>query len=87
MICRQSIYILSLFLSGRLVVSVPEAYTGYWMNQGKADFTVITLPIEIFSVRVNRLAAALDIRLRFEYMELDVNIENRKLLPGLKKYE
>jgi len=67
----------------RLVVSVPEAYTGYLNDQNEVKFTVKALPNEVFHARVRRLAGALDNRLRAERIEMDVFNNDKKLLPGM----
>jgi len=43
----------------RLVVSVPEAYTGYLNDQHEVKFTVKARPNEVFHAKVKRLAGAL----------------------------
>jgi membrane fusion protein (multidrug efflux system) len=67
----------------RLVVSVPEDYTGYLNNQNSVDFTVKALPNEHFSAQVHRLAGALDNKLRAERVEMDVYDDHKRLLPGM----
>ncbi|MDP4151539.1 MAG: efflux RND transporter periplasmic adaptor subunit [Bacteroidota bacterium] len=67
----------------RLVVSVPEASTGYLNIGREVSFTVKALPDRTFKARVNRLAGALDNRLRAERVEMDVRNEDKKLLPGM----
>lgn len=67
----------------RLVISVPEAYTGYLRDKDKVDFTVKALPNRIFSAQVKRLAGALDSHLRAERTEMDVYSEDKVLLPGM----
>lgn len=67
----------------RLVVSVPEAYTGYLSDKNEVKFTVKALPNEIFHAKVKRLAGALDARLRAERIEMDVVNNDKKLLPGM----
>ncbi len=66
----------------RLVVSVPEAYTGFLSHQDKVKFTVRALPNQVFYAKVSRLAGALDTRLRSEHTEMDVFTDG-KLLPGM----
>ncbi len=44
----------------RLVISVPEAYTGYLTDNDKVNFTVKALPNRTFTAQVRRLAGALD---------------------------
>ncbi len=67
----------------RLVVSVPEAYTGFLAQQGAVKFTVKSLPDRKFTAKVNRLAGALDNRLRAERTEMDVYSNDKTLLPGM----
>jgi membrane fusion protein (multidrug efflux system) len=67
----------------RLVVSVPEAYTGYLRNLDEVNFTVRAMPNEKFKAKIARLAGALDTRLRSERVEMDVTNTGRNLLPGM----
>ncbi|HTI10034.1 MAG TPA: efflux RND transporter periplasmic adaptor subunit [Puia sp.] len=67
----------------RLVVSVPEAYTGYLTNKDEVKFSVKARPSEVFHAKVKRLAGALDNRLRAERIEMDVINNDKKLLPGM----
>lgn len=67
----------------RLVIYVPEAYTGYLDQQDKVNFTVNAFPNEKFSAQVKRLAGALDNRLRSQRIEMDVTNDNKRLLPGM----
>ncbi len=67
----------------RLVVSVPEAFTGYLNDRGEVNFSVKALPNQIFKARVKRLAGALDNHLRAERIEMDVFSNDKKLLPGM----
>jgi len=67
----------------RLVVSVPEAYTGYLTSRDEVKFTVKSRPNEVFQAKVKRLAGALDNRLRAERIEMDVINNDKKLLPGM----
>jgi len=67
----------------RLVVSVPEAYTGFLNDKDKVQFTVRSLPNRKFSADVHRLAGALDNRLRAERTEMDVYSNDKTLLPGM----
>lgn len=67
----------------RLVVSVPEASTGYLTTAGVVRFTVKALPDRVFKARIKRLAGALDERLRSERVEMDVDNDDKKLLPGM----
>ncbi|MCC6290147.1 MAG: efflux RND transporter periplasmic adaptor subunit [Chitinophagaceae bacterium] len=67
----------------RLVVAVPEAYTGYLDNSSEVDFTVKTFPGKPFKAKVKRMAGVLDNRLRSERIEMDVINADKKLLPGM----
>ena len=67
----------------RLVISVPEAYTGYLTDNGKVNFTVKALPNRAFTAQVRRLAGALDNHLRAERTEMDVYSNDKTLLPGM----
>ncbi len=67
----------------RLVVSVPEAFTGLLKVNHEVTFTVQSLPNEEFKAKINRLAGALDARLRSERVEMDVYNDNKKLLPRM----
>ncbi|RRB17782.1 efflux RND transporter periplasmic adaptor subunit [Larkinella knui] len=67
----------------RLVIAVPEAYTGYVDLNDEVSFTVKAFPDKKFTGKVKRLAGALDKRLRSERTEVDVINTDRKLLPGM----
>ncbi|GAB3492778.1 efflux RND transporter periplasmic adaptor subunit [Spirosoma knui] len=67
----------------RLVISVPEAYTGYVDMNNQISFTVKAFPEKKFTGQVKRQAGALDKRLRSERVEVDVLNNDRKLLPGM----
>ena len=67
----------------RLVVSVPEALTGYLHDRQEVKFTVKSRPGQKFTATVKRLAGALDNRLRAERTEMDVFPKNKELLPGM----
>lgn len=67
----------------RLVVSVPEALTGYLRDKQDVKFTVKSQPGRQFTATVKRLAGALDNRLRAERTEMDVFPKNKELLPGM----
>ena len=67
----------------RLVVSVPEAFTGFLSNKDQVRFSVRALPNQHFTAKVNRMAGALDNRLRSERIEMDVYSDGKKLLPGM----
>jgi RND family efflux transporter MFP subunit len=67
----------------RLVVSIPESSTGGLSTKDEVSFTVRALPNQQFKAKVARLAGALDDKLRSERLEMDVQNNNKKLLPGM----
>lgn len=67
----------------RLVISVPEAYTGYVDQNETVSFNVKAFPDRKFTGQVKRQAGALDKRLRSERVEVDVINTDKKLLPGM----
>ncbi len=67
----------------RLVVSVPEAYTSYLLQNDEVQFRVKALPQSTFKATVKRQARALDVRLRAERVEMDVYNNDKKLMPGM----
>ncbi|GAB3993115.1 efflux RND transporter periplasmic adaptor subunit [Spirosoma daeguense] len=67
----------------RLVISIPEAYTGYVNQNSQVSFTVKAFPDRKFTGTVKRLSGALDKRLRSERVEVDVLNADKKLLPGM----
>ena len=67
----------------RLVISVPEAYTGYLSDKEQVKFSVKALPNREFTAQVRRLAGALDNHLRAERTEMDVYSNDKTLLPGM----
>jgi membrane fusion protein (multidrug efflux system) len=67
----------------RLVVSVPENYTGGLDGKDQVTFSVEALPNRKFTALVKRLAGALDTKLRSERIEMDVYNKDRKLLPHM----
>lgn len=67
----------------RLAVSVPEMYTGYLDQGDELSFIVKSLPNAAFTGKIARMAGALDLRLRSERIELDVDNKSKQLLPGM----
>ncbi|MGN6435127.1 MAG: efflux RND transporter periplasmic adaptor subunit [Agriterribacter sp.] len=67
----------------RLAVAVPEMYSPYLESKKEISFTIRSLPGEKFTASIERLAGALDNRIRSQRVEMDVNNNNRKLLPGM----
>lgn len=67
----------------RLVVSVPENYTGGLSNKNEVSFIVRALGNQKFTAKIQRLAGALDEKLRSERLEMDVYNKDKKLLPHM----
>ena len=67
----------------RLVLSVPEAYTGYLSNKNEVSFSVRSLQGREFKAMIKRLSGSIDNRLRSQRVEMDVLNEDKKLLPGM----
>jgi len=67
----------------RLVVSVPEAYTGGITGKDQVSFSVQSLPNKKFTAQIRRIAGALDEKLRSERIEMDVFNKDKKLLPHM----
>lgn len=67
----------------RLVISVPEIYTGLLHEGDVVTFNVKSMPSRKFTAQVKRMAGALDERLRSERLEMDVTNNDKSLLPGM----
>jgi len=67
----------------RLVLSVPEAYTGYLKDKNEVSFTVKSQPGQQFKAAIKRMAGSIDSRLRSQHIEMDVINNDKKLLPGM----
>ncbi|MBZ5857328.1 efflux RND transporter periplasmic adaptor subunit [Flavihumibacter profundi] len=67
----------------RLVISVPEAYTSYLSHKNEISFTVKSMPDQQFKAHINRMAGALDNKLHAQRIEMDVENNDKKLLPGM----
>jgi membrane fusion protein, multidrug efflux system len=67
----------------RLVLSVPEAYTGYLNHKNEVSFTVKSQPDHQFKAVINRMSGSIDNRLRSQRIEMDVLNNDKKLLPGM----
>jgi membrane fusion protein (multidrug efflux system) len=67
----------------RLVVSIPESSTGGLSKKDEVTFSVRALPNQKFTAKVERLAGALDVKLRSERLEMDVYNKDKKLLPHM----
>jgi membrane fusion protein, multidrug efflux system len=79
----QPIFVIQEQSKMRLVISVPELYTGGLTNKDVVTFSVKSLPNRKFKAQVKRLAGALDEKLRAERLEMDVYNKNKELLPGM----
>ncbi|MBS1525801.1 MAG: efflux RND transporter periplasmic adaptor subunit [Bacteroidetes bacterium] len=79
----QPIFVIQEQNKMRLVISVPEMYTGGLSDKNEVTFTVKALPNRKFKAQVKRLAGALDEKLRAERLEMDVYNKNKELLPGM----
>ncbi|WP_461453263.1 efflux RND transporter periplasmic adaptor subunit [Mucilaginibacter sp.] len=79
----QSIFRLEDHNRLRLVISVPENFTGGLNDKDEVSFTIRELQGEKFTARVVRLAGALDNTLRSERLEMDVYNTDKKLLPNM----
>lgn len=67
----------------RLVLLVPEAYTGYLNEKNEVSFTVKSQPGHIFRATIKRMSGSIDDRLRSQRIEMDVINNDKKLLPGM----
>lgn len=66
----------------RLVISVPESYSGYLRQGDSVTFKVRSFLSETFHAKLTRLSGALDVRLRSQRAEADVENSDGKLLAG-----
>jgi RND family efflux transporter MFP subunit len=80
---NQPIFVIQEQSKMRLVISVPELYTGGLSDKDFVTFSVKALPNRKFKAQVKRLAGALDEKLRAERLEMDVYNKNKELLPGM----
>jgi membrane fusion protein (multidrug efflux system) len=67
----------------RLVISIPENFTGGLNNKDKVSFTIKELQGKKYTANVVRLAGSLDEKLRSERLEMDVYNTDNKLLPNM----
>ena len=67
----------------RLVISVPENFTGGLNNNDKVSFTIKELQGKKYTANVVRLAGSLDEKLRSERLEMDVYNTDNTLLPNM----
>ncbi|UIR54831.1 efflux RND transporter periplasmic adaptor subunit [Sphingobacterium sp. SRCM116780] len=67
----------------RLIIQVPESNAGAIQLGQRVDFTVRSIPEQIFTSKAARLSGALDNRLRAQRIEMDVINKDNNLLPGM----
>jgi len=80
---NQPLFVLEDHKHLRLVISVPENFTGGLNDKDEVSFTIKELQGEKFTAKVDRLAGALDDKLRSERLEMDVYNTSNKLLPNM----
>lgn len=80
---NQPLFVLEDHKRLRLVISVPEAFTGGLSDKTHVSFTVREVQGQVFDAEVKRLAGALDEKLRSERLEVDVNNAKGNLLPNM----
>lgn len=66
----------------RLVVSLPENYSGYFNEGDQVSFKVRSMPSAAFKANLTRLSGALDAKLRSQRVEADIVNRDGKLLAG-----
>lgn len=66
----------------RLVISVPESYSGYLRQGDEVKFKVRSMPSENFTAKLIRLSGALDARFRSQRAEADIENRDGKFLAG-----
>ena len=66
----------------RLVISVPEGYSGYLKQGDEVTFKVRSMPSENFKAKLTRLSGALDARLRSQRAEADIENTDGRFLAG-----
>ena len=66
----------------RLVLSVPEAYSGYLKKGDEVQFKVRSMPSENFKAELVRLSGALDLKFRSQRVEADIKNKEGKFLAG-----
>jgi membrane fusion protein (multidrug efflux system) len=67
----------------RLLVPVPESYTGGLQEGMQVDFAVSAYPGETFTGVIRRIAQSLEMKTRTMPVELDVDNADRRLAPGM----
>jgi membrane fusion protein, multidrug efflux system len=67
----------------RLKVSIPEANLRFVKAGQPVTFSVRSLPHQEFNGKIARKSGALDLRLRSEQIEVDIQNSSKQLLPGM----
>jgi membrane fusion protein (multidrug efflux system) len=67
----------------RLVVSIPESNSVNLNKLGEVKFTINTLPNDTLTAKISRSSGALDNRMRSQRIEMDVQNNEYKLMPGM----
>lgn len=67
----------------RLVIDIPEEYTGQIRDRQPVAFTVNAIPGKVFRGIINRSAGALSNKYRTETIEVDVMNTGHQLKPGM----
>ena len=80
---NQPIFVVEDHKRLRLVISVPEDFTGGLNDKDKVTFTIKELQGKTYTAEVVRLAGALDEKLRSERLEMDVYNTDNTLLPNM----
>jgi len=80
---NQPLFIIEDHKRLRLVISVPENFTGGLNTRSDVTFTVKALQGEKFTGQIKRLAGSLDEKLRSERLEVDVLNKDNRLLPNM----
>jgi RND family efflux transporter MFP subunit len=80
---NQPLFIIEDHKRLRLVISVPENFTGGLNTKSDVTFTVKALQGEKFTGQIKRLAGSLDEKLRSERLEVDVLNKDNRLLPNM----
>jgi membrane fusion protein, multidrug efflux system len=66
----------------RLVISVPESYSGYLKQGDEVSFKIRSRPSENVKAKLTRFSGALDVRLRSQRAEADIDNNDSKFLAG-----
>ena len=67
----------------RLIVAIPEKFTGSLHVNDEVKFTVQSYPGITFTAKVSRMSGSIEPKTRSEMIEMDVINKDKKLLPGM----